>query len=192
MLDIANIEEIRRILLLLPELVDDHERRDPAFPSKVKDWLAQVERVLSGNRLVTAADVAALRSALIGAERGIVPVGLVIEGRSTRRKIRESVALDVLRKAEGLVSASIAADGARLSKAEQLGRELVAFAERKGILGGVLGASQVTQTQVKEMWKAVVDDKELGPFATRLAASVRLRDIPILLDQALTAFGLPL
>ena len=187
MLDIVNHEEIRRILLLIPQLVDDHERRDPAFPSKVKQWLSEAERVLSGNRMTVAADVAALRSTLIAAERGIVPSGLVIQGRPTRRRTLEAAAVDVLRRAEELVSSSIAADTARFAKAEQLARELVAFAARKGIVRELKATSRPETAQTMEFWKAVVNDKELGPYATQLTASIRAHDLSIVLDRALSS-----
>lgn len=185
MMHIANIEEIQGMLLRVPELVNCFERRDPGFAEWVKDWLVQAEQVLVNNRLAAAADVAVLRGMLISAERGILPSGIEFNGKKTARKIKDAAAMDALRMAEELVSSTIKIPAAQVYEGERVMRQLVALAQRKGLIpeesegehAGILKAA----------WRAISHDPELGQAAAHLAGLVGAYDALILLDRMLPA-----
>ncbi|MEA1965778.1 MAG: hypothetical protein U9N05_00645 [Euryarchaeota archaeon] len=181
---IVNIEEIQGTLLHVPELIDSLENRDPNFAVLVKDWLTEAEQVLINNRLAVASDVAVLRGVLISAERGVLPDGMVLTGRKTARKIRDAAAADALRRASELISDAIRGDAAQIAEGEKLTRQLVALAERKGIVPDdpdTRGHSETLNT----IWRAMSEDPELGPATTHLAGLVGAYDALVLLDRML-------
>lgn len=189
MLHIVNLEEIQGILLRLPGLIHDLERRDPNFASAAKDWLTQAEQILVNNRLAVAADVAVLRGALISAERGVIPPGLVFSGRMTSRKIRDASAADVLRKAEELISDTIKGSLAQIAEGERLTRQLLAVAQRKGLIPGGPHMGERTE-MLTGIWHAMTVDPDLGSATTHLAGLVGAQDALILLDRGLARLAI--
>ena len=181
---IVNLEEIQGILLRLPEIVDRLEAKDPKFSDLVKVWLKDMERALVNNRLSQAADVAALRSMVTSAERGVVHEGVEFTGRKTARKVREAVASDSLRRAEGLVADAIRGDAARIAEGEKLARQLVALAEQKGIIQKFSGAKNHT-TRLTGIWSAMSEDPDLVAGTTALKGLVGFQDALILVDRML-------
>ncbi len=184
MLHIVNLEEIQSLLLRVPKLIGDLERRDPNFLGAVKEWLTQMEQVLLNNRLPVAAEVAVLRGVLIGAERGVMPPGMVFRGRPTARKIKDASAADVLRKAEELVANAIRGDAAQFAEGERLARQLVTVAQRKGLVPAASRADRHAE-MLNAIWRALIADPDLGPATTHLAGLVGTYDALILLDRML-------
>ncbi len=185
MLHIVNMEEIQSILLRLPEIVEYHERRDTRFADKAKEWIVQLEQVLSDNKLTVVANVAGLRAILISAEQGILPAGIEISGQRSTRKMRAAVAADVVQKVSALVSDAMASDSKVSAEAFKLVRQLFALAVRKGIIpadpGGALHADWL-----KAVLKAISEDPELGQGAAQLTGLVGYYDALILLDRSST------
>jgi len=181
---IVNIEEIQGMLLRVPELIDRLESHDPDFAVLVKDWLTGAEQVLISNRLAVASDVAVLRGVLISAERGVLPEGMVLTGRKTARKIKDATSADALRRASELVSDAIRGDAAQIAEGEKLTRQLVALAERKGILPDDPDAGGHSET-LNAIWRAMSEDPDLGPATTHLAGLVGAYDALVLLDRML-------
>lgn len=183
-MQIANLEEIQGILLRLPEIVDHLEKNDPKFTALVKIWLADLEKVLAKNRLSQASEVAALRSMLISAERGVAHEGLEFAGRKTVRKVREAVAAESLRKAEEVASDAIRGYAAQIAEAEKLARQLVALSEQKGIIEKFSCANNHT-VMLTGIWSAMSGDPDLVGGTTALKGLVGFRDALILVDRML-------
>ena len=183
-MQIVNLEEIQGILLRVPEIVDHLETNDPKFSDLVKKWLKDLENVLVNNRLAQAAEVAALRSMLISAERGVVHEGLEFTGRKTARKVREAVAAESLSKAEGLASDAIRGYGAQIAEGEKLARQLVALAEQKGIIQKFSGTKNHT-IRLTGIWSAISEDPDLSAGTTALKGLVGFQDALILVDRML-------
>lgn len=184
MLHIMNLEEIQGMLLRVSELIDSLEKRDPSFVGSVKEWLTQAEQVLISNRLAVAAEVAVLRGVLVSAERGVIPPGMAFSTRTTIRKIKDASAADVLRKAEELISISISADAARFAEGEKLTQQIVAVAQRKGLIPVTPSLDKHTE-MLKSIWQAMIMDPDLGAATTHLAGLVGAYDVLILLDRML-------
>lgn len=184
MLHIMNLEEVQGMLLRVPGLIHDLEGRDPSFVDSVKAWLMQAEQVLISNRLAVAAEVAVLRGVLISAERGVIPPGMAFSGRTTVRKIKDASAADVLRKAEELISSAISADAVRFAEGEKLTQQIVAVAQRKGLIPVTPSVDKHTE-MLKAIWQAMIMDPDLGAATTHLAGLVGAYDVLILLDRML-------
>lgn len=188
MLRIVNLEEIQERLLRLPTLVSRLEARDAGFAAAVREWLADTEKVLVGNRIPAAGELATLRGTLISAERGTIPTGVSVEGRATPRKIRDAAAADVLRRAEDALSDAVRADAARVGEAERLVHQVVSVALRKGILPPPPGSGSHTD-MLRTAWSLVCADPDTGAAATHVAGLVGPHDALVLLDRALAAAG---
>jgi len=186
-MQIANLEEIQSILLRLPEIVDHLEKNDPKFTALVKIWLLDLEKALAKNSMPQAAEVAALRSMLISAERGVVHEGLEFAGRKTVRKVRDAVAAESLRRAEGVASDAIRGHAAQIAEGEKLARQLVALSEQKGIIQRYSGANDQT-AMLTGIWSAMSEDPDLVGGTTALKGLVGFRDALILVDRMLPYF----
>ena len=184
MLHIVNLEEIQGTLLRVPELIRSLDGREPQFVGDAKDWLSQAEQALINNRLAVAAGVAALRGVLITAERGVIPPGVVFIGRATSRKVKDATAADVIRKTEELISNAIKADVARIAEAEQLMRQIVSVAQRKGLIPASPNGTDHS-VMLRLLWLAMTSDPDTGAAATHLAGLVGMHDALILLDRTL-------
>ncbi len=185
MMHIVNLEEIQDNLLHIPGLIQRFENRDVKFAFQVKEWLVNVEKVLTSNRLAVAAEIAVLRGVLILAERGVMPSGMVFSGKMTSRKMRDAVAADVLRKADETISAYIKAPAAQIAEGERLTRQIVALAMRKGLIQNENRSDHAQK--LNDIWKKLSSDPELGPVATHIGGLVGAYDALILLDRMLAA-----
>ncbi|MGP8337606.1 MAG: hypothetical protein ACT6FC_05155 [Methanosarcinaceae archaeon] len=186
MLHIVNLEEIQNILLRVPELVNCLERHDTNFTDLVKEWLTQAEQVLVDNRLPIASDIAVLRGVLISAERGVMPVGMEIIGRNTRRRIKDGAAAEVLRKTDEIISNAISGYASQVQEGERLAQQLVALARQKGMIPDSSSASNRTG-MLNIIWNTMAKDPELGAGTTHLAGLVGKYDALILIDRVLSA-----
>ena len=144
----------------------------------------QTEQILINNRLAIAAEVAVLRGTLISVERGVMPPELVFSSRTTARKIKDTSAADVLRKAEELIFNAIREDARRFVEGERLAQQIVTVAQRKGLIPSVSSVDRHTET-LKAIWHAMIVDPDLGPATGHLAGLVGAHDALILLDRML-------
>lgn len=184
MLRIMNLEEIQGLLLRVPGLIRELEERDRGFVDSVKEWLTQAEQVLISNRLSAAAGVAVLRGVLISAERGVIPPGIVFNTRTTKRKINDASAGDVMRKAEELISSTISADVVRFAEGEKMTQQIVAVAHRKGLITATPKVDDHTE-MLNAIWQAMIMDPDLAAPTTHLVGLVGAYDVLILLDRML-------
>ncbi len=186
MLRIVNLEEIRDLIRRVPDLVDLQEKRDPDFVPDVKMWLILLEKTLENNRMQVVGNVASLRGILISSERGVIPEGIEFQGRSSTRKIKEATAAHVLRQVTDLVSSVIQKDIDRLIDAERLGRQLVALAKAKGLIGEDAIAATHTE-RLKVIWQTLSADPDIGPGTVNIEGLVGPHDALIVLDRTIAS-----
>lgn len=184
MLQFIQLEAIKELLFQVSLLVDAFEAKSPGFVGEVKEWFCQIEHVLTKNRMPVAANVAALRGLLIGAERGMIPEGIQVQGRVTTRKVTMVTAIDLLYKVETAVSQAIQADMAQLDEAERLARQIAVVAQSKGLFSSKLADYNHSQ-MLQLAWKLIEADPDLASVATHLKGLVGAYDVLILLDRAL-------
>lgn len=134
MLGIAQQEELERLLLGLPELVERQERRSTDFAASVGVWLKQLEHGFVAERLYQAAVIAALRSGLVAAEQGQVPVGYESLAGSSRARVAAAVASEGLRRATEVTAALLEEHRPRYLEGERVAQQIVAIAHSQGLI----------------------------------------------------------
>lgn len=180
MLKYPQMEEIERQLLEVPGLVDSYERRDSDFVSRLVGWLVDLERVFQHNRLPEAGAIAVKRAMMVSAGRGVVPEGVMVQGRMTRRKLKAASAIYALRSAAGLAASSIEADRERHRKAREMVCRIVALAVAKQLRGFGRGNRDCSDA---DRWNSLLNDPDTQGGAIQLQGLVGHTDALILLDQ---------
>lgn len=186
MLRIVNIEEVQNMLSSISGLVDLQQRRDYSFDEKVKVWLAKLEKILESNRIMQAGEVATLRGVVLSAENGIIPPGIEIHGRSSKRKIAEAAVTFALRQASSLVSDLLQKEVGRVSDAERMTRQLVAMAKAKGLINQIPNGNNHTEV-LKFIWRTLSGDPEIAPGTTNVEGLVGPHDALIVLDRIIAS-----
>ncbi len=180
MLSCLQLEEIERQLLEVPGLVDSFERRESEFSGKLVAWLAELETALEQNRLPDAGAIAAKRAMVLSAGRGVVPDGVVVQGRVTRRKLADAAAIHALRAATALVASLIEADRDRLRQAREMVSRLVALAVAKQLPGFGPRNGDFSDD---DRWNSVWSDQDTQGGAIQLQGLVGHTDALILLNR---------
>lgn len=184
MLRIAQVEEIKDLLLLLPDLVQQQGRRSPDFAQNAGAWLNSLEKVFTANRLYQAGKIAALRSGLVAAEQGQVPTGLEFRGLPSRSRILNAVASQALQHAAEVASALIAENRPRLAEAERIAHQIVAAVFSRGVI--ITRGEAGGNTQYLRMFRrSLVASSDLEIAAVHLEGLVGPHDALILFDRAL-------
>jgi hypothetical protein len=186
MLRIVNIEEIQNMLGSISGLVDMQQGLDPNFDEKVKLWLAKLERILESNRIIQVGEIATFRGLILSAENGIIPPGLEIQGRSSKRKIVEAAITFSLRQSSRLVSDFLQKEVDRVSDAERMMRQLLAVAKAKGLIPQISNGSDHTEA-LKYIWHTLSDDPEILPGTINVEGLVGPHDALIILDRIIAS-----
>ncbi len=187
MLRIMHVEEIADHLLLLPDLVQQQERRSTDFAPNTDAWLKSLERVFSANRLYQTGNIAALRSSLVAVEQGQVPAGLEFRGRLTRSRVMNAMASQALQRAAELTSNLIAENQPRLAEAERVARQIVAAARSRGLVPA--REEGVSNIQYLRMFRhSLVTSADLESVVIHLEGLVGPHDTLILFDRALVPY----
>lgn len=180
MLRCLQLEEIERHLLEIPSLVDAYERRETDFMTKLISWLVSLENAFQQNRMPMAGDIATSRALIISAGRGIVPDGTHIQGRVTRRKLRDTVAISALHTVSSIALDSIATDRDRHRQAEEMVRRIVAIAITKRLAG--FGAEE-NQFSDEDRWSSLNSDSDTQGGVVQLEGLVGHTDALILVNR---------
>jgi len=186
MLRIVNLEEIHGLLLRIPSLVDELERKESHAIGNVREWLVSLERILESNRLPLAGNIAVLRGGLDSALMGVIPAGIEFHGRASSRKIREAAAAEMLKRATDLVTSALQGDGSRIDEAQRVARQLIALARFKGLIPTSRPDGDSIEN-VKAVWNAMQSDTEIGQGAAHLIGLVGPYDALIVLDRGIAS-----
>ena len=184
MLRIMHAEEIAGLLLLLPDLVRQQDRRATDFVPNASAWLSSLEGILTAGRLYQAGSIAMLRSSLVAAEQGRLPSELQFRGHPTRSRVMAAVASQVLQRAADIASALIAEDQPRRAEATRIALQIVAAAISRRLIA--VRPEGMSNTQYLRMLRrnfATGDDLERA--AVHLDGLVGPYDALILIDRAL-------
>jgi len=184
MLPLPNLEEIQALLLELPAIVRAYEERTGDYPGLARGWMSRLEDKLKANQIPAAGAVAALRAMVVSAERGVIPSGLAFVGSPSVQKTREAAASEAIRRAEETVTAVLRADVAQVDEARRLMRQMVAIAQRKGLLAVIEGVPTVSDA-VNALWSAFLRGAELSAGATRVGGLVGALNSLVLLGREL-------
>lgn len=183
MINIAQWEEIQNVLLEIPGMIQYLERGELDLLLRENEWLAKAERILIRNRMAAAATLAALRGMLINAEHGVLPEQLQLKKRSSIRKAKEAVAMDVLRQAEEVLTGILKGPAAQFAEGERVARQLVVVAWRKGLTKTTQNLEHTAYLQW--LWQALMNDPDLQAGTMHLQGLVEYCNALVLLDRAL-------
>lgn len=186
MLRIVNIEEIQNMLGSISGLVDMQQQLDPNFDEKVKLWLAKLEKILESNRIMQVGEIATLRGLILSAENGIIPPGIEIHGRSSKRKIVEAAITFSLRQSSSLVSDFLQKEVDRVSDSERMMRQLLALAKAKGLIQQIPDGSDHNEV-LKYIWHTLSSDPEIAPGTINVEGLVGPHDALIVLDRIIAS-----
>ena len=187
MLRIVHIEEIEGLLLLLPTLVQQQERRSTDFAPNACAWLNSLEKVFAANRLYQAGYIATLRSGLVAVEQGQVPAGLEFRGRPTRSRVLNAVASQALQRAAEVASTLIAENQPRLTEAERIAHQIVSAALSRGLI--TAREEGVSNTEYLRMLRhSLGTSSDLENAFVHLEGLVGPHDAFILFDRALAPY----
>jgi hypothetical protein len=184
---IPQIEELEALMLQMPALVDALEEEDFDAQERSRSWLVRMEQALERNRLAPdAGTIAALRAELQMVALGAIPQTLTFVSPPTRRRLQESALLDVLRRAEQTVAATLAAPIATHGEAEQLMRQLIAIARHKEV-PGTAPPGPGDDAGLREVWRVIRSDPDMTSGTVRIVGLVGEADTIALLDRGLAA-----
>jgi len=186
-LRIVNVEEIERLLLAVPGLVDRLERKDAELDLHAREWLVSLEAALQANRLPVASTIASLRCQIKAAQQGSVLPGIRISGRLTPRRAVRAVVAESLAAASSAVLETIAKDRSRIDEAERMMRQLVARGGSRGLVSVIPPDALDHGAKLGAAWRNLRDDEELGQVAIHVEGLVGPHDSLILLDRCSTA-----
>jgi hypothetical protein len=181
-LHLLNLEEIEALLLKVSPLVKRFEDRDPDFVAAVRGWLAAAEEMLGNNRMPVASEIAVYRGALISAERGFVD-GLAPKSRSGARHLKEARAANLLKRATDTVVEAIRPRRAQVDEAERLMMQIVAVADRVGLVPPELGQSHTAYLQ--KILQEISNRAELTSLLVHVTGLLGNTDTLIMLDRAI-------
>jgi hypothetical protein len=183
-LHLPNLEEIEALLLEVPALVDRLEEHDPDFVTALKSWLASAENTLSNNRMPAASEIAVCRGSLIAVERGDTDDS-VVRGRMGARKYREARASHLLRRATDVINGSISSRRAQVDEAGRVMMQVVAAADRLGLIPVDSGSSHTAYLQ--GVLQAISNRAEFTSLVVHVTGILGETDCLIVLDRSITS-----
>lgn len=169
----------------LPRLVALLERRDHGYAAAALAWLAGLESELGRTRSPLAGRIAALRAALLMADRGETPADLPTRPRETRHQLRDRVATWALREAEAALSTAISADQARLARASELAMQLTVQAVARG-MRAVRRNGDPLEGAIRALWAEMFASEDLRAGCVELLALAGPQDTLILVERAIS------
>lgn len=176
------IEEVEAQLTKVPGLVRRLDERDPEFSAAVQSWLKAIEDTLGHHGMPVASEIAASRGELIARERGHRDgtSGAVLRGR----KYRESRAAELLKRVTGLVLNAIQQRRSQLDEAERVMMQIVAVADRLGLIPAESGEGHTGYLQT--VLQALVNRPELSSLVVHVTGLLGTVDVLIILDRSIS------
>jgi hypothetical protein len=185
MLRLVNLEEIESLLLRIPTIVQKWEQHEPDFMAETTAWLSAMEEVLGRNRMTTAAEVAVLRTVLIGDQRSADQPGCT-PAKLLTRKMKEARAANLLKQATQIVSDALRTRRAQVAEAERVMLQIVGAAYQLGIVQPDAGSDHTAYLQALK--QAILARTELVSLAVHVLGLVGNVDFLVLLDRGLAAY----
>ncbi|MDT9000777.1 hypothetical protein RQP53_15985 [Paucibacter sp. APW11] len=185
LLRLANLEQIERQLLALSPLMALLEVGAPDFAEQAHQWLSQTEKCLLDNRLPAAGSLAALRGSLIALQRGGgVPSEQGNRGRLQTRKQRDARIAGLLKEAADLLAGQVRGRRSQVDEAERLMLQLVAVADRVGLLQPAQ-AGQSHTAYLQALMATLSQRPELGSHIVHVQGMLGLADSLLMLDRVI-------
>ncbi|MCP5052590.1 MAG: hypothetical protein GY940_35810 [bacterium] len=124
---------------------------------------------------------------MISSERGTFPDGIVFHGKTPKSKLINASAANIVQKANDIIHSAIKETENKIERANDLVKNLVVLAEKKGIIHKGLVCDNHSE-MLKAIWNAMDSDQDLVSGTTGLSGMVGKYDVLILLDRALPGY----
>jgi hypothetical protein len=187
MLRIMHVKEIEDLLLLLPGLVQQQERRSSDFAPSALAWLNSLEKVLTANRLYQAGTIATMRSALVAAEHGQAPTEIEFRGRPNRLRTLRAMASQALQRAAEVASTLVAENRPRLEEAERIAQQIIAAALSRELITA-RGHEMSSTEYLRILRRSLAMTADLERAVVHLEGLVGPHDTLILFHRALAPY----
>jgi hypothetical protein len=187
MLQLFHLEEIHSLLLSVPDLYNQMERRDPNLLINTKKWFLLCEDVCKNYRLSISSNISGLRGLLISAERGIKPKEIELIREVTKRKIIDASIAFCLRSAVDLFTALIKKDQDRIDEAERIMMQLVTIGISKRLIPKK-GNDENNSEYLKKAWAKLSSDIDISGGVTNMLSLAGPNDSLIIFDRVLSNY----
>lgn len=166
-------EQLTELLLELPAATRALERKLPGSVQQLIDLLERGEQLLVDNRMRQAADLAAIRAALIA-------VRISDSGGRTRQKERRC-ALERIGAIGSALSEALAPPEQRIESARLPARHLLQLVAASGAVR-LNGGHDLTEL-VERIWQLATEHDQLKSLAMQIRVALNRQDVPLLLAE---------
>ena len=181
-LGILHVEALRSALLELSQLADKVESQSADCADAMLCWLRATEDLCKHLNLAATGDLAALRTQLSQAGRGVASSQLAIVGKVTRRKIRAAALSHALARSNEVIQGAIRGRAEQLDECERIAGQVAAVADVKGYIAATRlpGGHDAQLAALEALIRA---DPDLLSAWTHLVGMAGVNDAKILLDR---------
>jgi hypothetical protein len=187
MLQLIHLEEIHTLLLSVPDLYDQLERRDAKLLLNSKKWLLLSENICKNYRLSITSNISGLRGLLISAERGVKPKEIELVRESTKRKIVEAAIAYCIKTAVELITSTIKKDQDRIDEAERIMMRIVTIGITKGLIHARENGESNSE-YLKKVWTNFSLDPDISGGVTNVISLAGPNDSLIIFDRVLCQY----
>ena len=168
------VRHLTEQLLLLPDIVRGFERKSPTVMAELMAWIDRCEDLLSGHRMVEAAQVAGFKAQILA------PV-FDNDRRGTLRRRQQTIAIGLLHDLQEAVQQGLRPHAAKMQQARDLARQLLQIVAQSGAVR--YDPANDLETLVDQIWALCTRHEQLKPIAAQLRALLSNDDIRLLMAE---------
>ncbi len=173
------VRQVSDQLLLLPAIVRGFERKSPAAMNDLMTWIDRCEALLSGHRMIEAAQVA-------GFKARILAPAFDNALRGTLRRRQQAVAIALLHDLQEAIQQALGPHAAKMRQARDLTRQLLQIVAQSGAVR--YDAAGGIEAMIDRVWALCVAHEQLKPMVAQLRAMLSNDDIRLLLAEEIDPF----
>jgi hypothetical protein len=166
------IQQISDLLLQLPAIVVAFERKSPQALANFLRWIDRAEGLLSGNRMVEAAQIAGYKSRILAPAYDE-------SKRATLRKRQTAAAVAALYDIQNTVQLALEPSAAKLRQAREVAGLLLQIVAQSGAVK--YDPKIGFDTLIAQIWALCIYHEQLKPHAVQLKSLLPSDDIKLVL-----------
>lgn len=168
--------QLSEILLQLPAIVRQFERKSPQAMTVLMDWIGRAENLLSMHRLTEAAEISGLRA------RILAPV-FDDDKRGTLRRRQQTVAIGLLYELQQSLQHALQPSATKVEQARDMARQLLQIVAQSGAIQ--YDPAVAFEDMVDRIWLLCTQHEQLKPISAQLKMLLSTDDIRLLLAEEL-------
>jgi len=178
------VNDASTLLLDVPALARDFERRTPGALPALLRWIDRAETLLSNHRLSAAAELAGLRA------RILAPAFEDARRRGDLRRRQTAVAVASLHDLQHTVQDALEPFSAKLRQGRDLARQLLMIVAQSGAVR--YDPAGDLPSMIDRVWALCTGHDQLKPLAAQLRALLSADDIRLLLAEEIDPRDFPM